>query len=121
MDRLLWISMAVGVALIVTVLHSLRREHIRAEYSISWLAAGFLLFVLARWTAALDWAAAFLGVPNPAAALLALGFVMFVAVLYRVSMIVSSLKDNNIALAQKVAILEFHIRRIEQQPDAHRN
>jgi hypothetical protein len=121
MDRLLWISMIVGVCLIVTVLHSLRREHIRAEYSLSWLAVGFLLFGLAGWPAALEWLAAILGVTSAASALLLLAFIMFVVVLYRVCMIVSNLKDNNIALAQKVAILEYQIRSLEQNPDAHRN
>ena len=46
---------------------------------------------------------------------------MFVVVLYRVSRIVSSLKDNNIALAQKVAILEYQIRYPQLPSDANRN
>ena len=121
MDRLLLISMVLGLGLIAAVLHSLRREHIRAEYSISWLAAGLLLFVLSRWPSALHWIASSLGLPNAAAALLALTVIMFVVVLYRVSRIVSSLKDNNIALAQKVAILEYQIRNPRFPSDANRN
>ena len=121
MDRLLLISMLLGLGLIATVLYSLRREHIRAEYSISWLAAGLLLFLLSRWPSALDWIAAFLGLPSAAAALLVLTVIMFVVVLYRVSRIVSSLKENNIALAQKVAILEYLIRNPQPPSDANRN
>ena len=121
MDRLLLISMLLGLALIFAVIHSLRREHIRAEYSISWLAAGLGLFVLSRWPSALDWMAALLGLPNAAAALLVLVIIMFVVVLYRVSRIVSSLKENNIALAQKVAILEYQLRHPQQLSDANRH
>jgi hypothetical protein len=34
---------------------------------------------------------------------------------YRFSLIISQLKDDNIALAQRVAILEYHIRSYKDQ------
>ena len=39
---------------------------------------------------------------------------VFLLVLYRISMILSSLKDNNIALAQRVAILEYQINTLRE-------
>ena len=39
---------------------------------------------------------------------------LFVLVLYRSSMVISSLKDANIALTQRLAILEFRIESHEE-------
>jgi hypothetical protein len=114
MQRVLDVTALLSIALIVRVLLSLRREHIRVEYSISWLAASLLILILSQWPAALAWIAGALGVSNAPSALASIAMVVFLLVLYRVSMILSELKDNNIALAQKVAILEFEISHLRQ-------
>ncbi|MBK5294159.1 MAG: DUF2304 domain-containing protein [Acidobacteriia bacterium] len=114
MDKLLNVTAALSIVLIVAVLFSLRRAHIRVEYSVSWLAAGLAVFVLTRWESALIFLAQASGITYPPAALLAITMAVFLIVLYRMSMIISTLKDNNIALAQKVAILEF---RMQSRPE----
>jgi hypothetical protein len=35
---------------------------------------------------------------------------------YRFSIVISKLRDDNIALAQRLAILEFHIQSLRKQP-----
>jgi len=114
MSRLLLFTSLGSCILILMVLQSLRRAHIRVEYSISWLAAGFGLLMLSRWESGLVWLSKVLGVTYPPAALLGVGVGILMLMLYRVSMVVSELKDNNIALAQKVAILEY---RLQSLPD----
>jgi hypothetical protein len=103
MDRLLNVTTAISIILLLMVLFSIRRQHIRVEYSMSWLLAACGLLALSRCRPALDFVATRigLGVDSP----LALFLIMF----FRYSMIVSHLRDDNIALAQRVAILEFHI------------
>jgi Sec-independent protein secretion pathway component TatC len=54
------------------------------------------------------------GIHYPPAALAAIAMGLFMLVLYRISMILSRLKDNNIALAQKVAILEYELRHLQE-------
>ena len=45
MDRLLKVTTVLSIALMLLVLFSVRRSHIRVEYSMSWLiAASALLF-----------------------------------------------------------------------------
>ena len=63
---------------------------------------------------ALHWLGRFLGISYPPAVLLSITIGVFLLVLYRISMIVSKLKDNNIALAQKVAILEYQIEALRE-------
>ena len=123
MDRLLNVMTIFSVLLIGVLLASVRRAHIRVEYSVSWLAAGVALLVLSRWQSALVWIGDLLGVTQtgPAAAPLVLVMVtgaLFVMVLYRLSLRISSLKDSNIALAQRVAILEFRLESLDEKAKA---
>ena len=95
--------------LLVLVLVSLRRAHIRVEYSMSWLAASAALLGLSRARPLLDGVARWLGIPGSPVALVLIAGSLFLLMFFRFSIIVSRLRDDNIALAQRVAILEFHI------------
>jgi hypothetical protein len=110
MDRLLTATTILSIALMLLVLFSLRRSHIRVEYSVSWLAASVVLLVLSRSNGLLAWIANFLGLKDPPLALLMLVFGLFLLVFYRFSVIISDLKDANIAMAQRLAILEFQLQ-----------
>jgi hypothetical protein len=110
MDRLLDVMSLVSIVLIASVLTSLRRAHIRVEYSVSWLGAGVLLLVLSLFRSLLPQLASWLGISYPPVALLVVVAGVFLFVFYRFSVVISALKDSNIALAQRVAILEFQIR-----------
>lgn len=109
MDRLLTVTTVLSIALMLLVLFSVRRSHIRVEYSVSWLAAALVLLILSRSHALLTWIAGFLGLSDPPLALMMLVFGLFVVVFYRFSVIISDLKDANIAMAQRLAILEFQL------------
>ena len=92
------------------VLFSVRRARIRVEYSVSWLAAAVILFALSRSSSALTWIAGELGLADPPLALMLLIFCVFVIVIYRLSVVISDLKDANIAMAQRLAIVEFQLQ-----------
>jgi hypothetical protein len=122
MERLLSVATLLSAALILTVLFSLRRAHIRVEYSVSWFAAGLVVLVLSRWESALHWLGGVMGISYPPAVLASITICLFLLVLYRISMILSALKDNNIALAQKVAALEYRINElVENREEAARS
>ena len=114
MDRLLNVTTVLSIVLLIVVLVSVRRAHIRVEYSLSWLlAAGFML-VLSRARPVLDYVTRNFGIPDtPLTLFLAAGSV-FLIMFFRFSVIISHLRDDNIALAQRVAILEYHIRGLER-------
>ena len=114
-DRLLSVTFGVSLLLIAAVLFSVRRAHIRVEYSVSWLVAGLTMLILSRSTVALDTIARLLGIEYAPAALLLIGLSLFLAVFYRFSIIISDLKDANIALTQKLAILEYRIQNINEE------
>ena len=117
MDRLFNVVAVFSVIVIVWVLSSVRREHIRVEYSVSWLLAAAVLLVLASWKTLDDWIAAALGISDSFTAFAMIAGAAFLAVLYRLSLRISGLKDSSITLAQQVAILEF---RLEALSEKHR-
>src|SRR5579864_337018 len=114
MDRLLNFTTGMSLLLIVLVLASVRRAHIRVEYSVSWLLASVAILVLSRSPTLLDAAAAQLGIADSPLALMLLAGCVFVIIFYRFSLIISKLKDDNIALAQRVAILEYHLQSMHE-------
>ncbi len=114
MQSLLNITTVLSVFLLLFVLFSVRRAHIRVEYSMSWLLAAGGMLLLSRARPVLDYATRHFGIPDtPLTLFLAAGSV-FLLMFFRFSMIISALRDDNIALAQRVAILEFHIRSLQQ-------
>jgi hypothetical protein len=115
MDRLLNAMTVLSLGLLLIVLRSVRRAHIRVEYSVSWLGAAATLLVLSRWKRALHWIGQFIGIGDPPLALMFIIGCLFLVVLYRFSVVISDLKDANISLAQRVAILEFHRRARNEQ------
>ncbi len=116
MERLLNAMTVLSIVLMLVILFSVRRSHIRVEYSVSWLAAAVILLVLSRSPGALNWIAAQLGLTYPPLALMMLVFCVFLVVIYRLSVVISDLKDANIAMAQRLAIVEFQLQnRNEEQ------
>jgi hypothetical protein len=118
MDRLMNVFAVLSALLLLAVLVSVRRAHIRVEYSVSWMAAAVLVLALSRWRALQQWLASALGLDNAPLAVLTVAGAIFLVVLYRFSMVISHLKDTNIALAQKVAILEFRVESLQQKSEA---
>ncbi len=117
MERLLNVMTVFSFMLIVFVLRSVRGAHIRVEYSVSWLGASITLLILSRWRGALEWLGRFLGISDAALALVFIIGCLFLVVFYRFSIVMSDLKDANISLAQRVAILEFQLRSANEKQE----
>ena len=115
MDSLLHVTTVLSIVLLTMVLVSVRRAHIRVEYSVSWLLAGAVLLILARWRTLDDWMAAALGISDSFIALAMIAGAAFLVVLYRLSLRISGLKDSSITLAQQVAILEFRLDALSEK------
>jgi hypothetical protein len=115
LERLLNVMTGLSVLLILMVLASVRRARIRVEYSVAWLVGAAALLVFSRARGLLGSIADLVGVTYPPLALMLLVGVVFLLIFYRFSVIISQLKDDNIALAQRVAILEYHLQTLKNQ------
>jgi hypothetical protein len=109
MDRLLNVTTALSIVLLVVVLISVRRAHIRVEHSVTWLLAAVAMLVLSRVRPVLDLIRRVAGLPDTPLTLFLLAAGVFLMMFFRFSVIISHLRDDNIALAQRVAILKYHI------------
>ena len=112
MESLLHVTTILSVVLIILILISVRSAHIRVEYSVSWLLAAFGMLVLSRARPFLDFLTRRFGIPDTPLTLFLIAGSVFLVMFFRFSVIISHLRDDNIALAQRVAILEFHIQSI---------
>jgi hypothetical protein len=110
MDRLLNVTAGLSLVMLVFVLISVRRAHIRVEYSVTWLAAVAAMLVLSRARGLLETFRHWSGLPDTPLTLFLFAAGVFVLMFFRFSVIISHLRDDNIALAQRLAILEFHLR-----------
>ena len=110
MDRLLHVTTGMSIILLILVLISVRRAHIRVEYSITWLVAAAAMLVLSRARPLLEAVRKWSGLPDTPLSLFLFAGGVFILMFFRFSVIISHLRDDNIALAQRVAILEYHIR-----------
>ena len=110
MDRLLNVTTFLSIGLLVMVLFSVRRAHIRVEYSVSWLLASAAMLILSRARPVLEYITRHTGIPDTPLTVFLVAGSVFVIMFFRFSIIISHLRDDNIALAQRVAILEFHVR-----------
>ncbi len=117
-DRLFHVLTGLSCLLIVLVLSSVRRSHIRVEYSVAWLMAGVVLLVISMNKRLMHWVAELMGIEYPPVAVLMIIFCVFLVVFYRFSLRISDLKDANIALAQRVAILEYQLKSSHEAKEA---
>jgi len=117
MDRLLNVTTGVSLVLLLLVLISVRRAHIRVEYSVTWLLAALAMLILSRMHGALDALRTLLKLPDTPLALFLFAGTVFLVVFFRFSIIISHLRDDNVALAQRLAILEHRLHGLEHDED----
>jgi Uncharacterized conserved protein (DUF2304) len=97
--------------LVLVVLELIRRRRLRERYALLWLATGVVLTALSAWRDGLNTIAGWVGVRSyPPAVLFAVGILFILAVLLHYSTVVSRLSDQNVVLAQRLALLEQELR-----------
>jgi hypothetical protein len=108
------VFLILGLAALFVTLFSLRRENIRTEYSVSWLAVGAILTILSLSPRTIDVGSRTLGL-DPQVFFVIVAGSLISGLLFEISHLVSRLRDENVMLAQRVAILEFRLERTNEQ------
>jgi hypothetical protein len=108
------VSIAGAIAsfvLVLVVLELIRSRRLRERYALLWLVTGVVLTVLSAWRDGLNTIAGWLGIRSyPPAVLFAVGILFILAVLLHYSTVISRLSDQNVVLAQRLALLEQELR-----------
>ena len=109
------VSIAATIAsllLLLVVFELIRSRRLRERYALLWLVTGIALTVLSAWRDGLNTIAGWLGIRSyPPAVLFAVGLLFVLAVLLHYSTVISRLSDQNIVLAQRLALLEEQLLR----------
>jgi hypothetical protein len=103
-----------SVVLVLVVFELIRSRRLRERYALLWLLTGIVLVVLSAWRGGLNTIAGWLGVRGyPPAVLFAVGLLFVILVLLHYSTVISRLTDQNVVLAQRLAMLEAKFRERE--------
>jgi hypothetical protein len=108
------VSIAATIAslvLVLVVFELVRSRRLRERYALLWLLTGFVLVALSAWRGGLNTIAGWLGVRGyPPAVLFAVVLLFVILVLLHYSTVISRLSDQNVILAQRLALLELRLR-----------
>jgi cell division protein FtsW (lipid II flippase) len=109
---------AASLLLLAVVFELIRSRRLRERYALLWVLTGFVLLVLSAWRGGLNVIAGWFGVETyPPAVLFAVALLFVLAVLLHYSTVISKLSDQNVILAQRMALLELELSaRSEPQP-----
>ena len=100
-----------SLVLLLVVFELIRSRRLRERYALLWLLTGLLLTVLSAWRDGLNTIAGWFGIRSyPPAVLFAVGILFILAVLLHYSTVISRLSDQNVVLAQRLALLEGELR-----------
>lgn len=109
--RVSLVGVAASLLLILVVLELVRGRRLKERYALLWLATGAVLLVLSAWRGGLNTVAGWLGVTGyPPAVLFAVATLFVLLVLLHYSTVISKLTDENVELAQRIALLEQRVR-----------
>jgi hypothetical protein len=99
-----------SLLLILVVFELIRSRRLRERYALLWILTGLVLVVLSAWRGGLNTIAGWFGVRGyPPAVLFAVGLLFVILVLLHYSTVISRLSDQNVILAQRLALLELEV------------
>ena len=100
-----------AVAMALYVLDLVRRRRLSEEYSLLWVIASSTIAVLGFCTPLLVWVTQLLGILGAASTVFAMGLAFAMAMLLYLSVKMSRLGQQNLALTQELALMRYELER----------
>lgn len=116
-SRLQIVAIIVTLALLIFVFELVRRRKLMERYSLLWLLAALVLLVLAVFSDLLSTVSTAIGIATPSNALFAVAIGFLVLLVLHFSTTISRLTDESKVLAQRLALAEERLHRIDGQPE----
>jgi hypothetical protein len=113
------VSIAAAIAatlLLGAIFELIRRRRLQERYALLWLLTGFVIFLLAVWRGALVKISTAVGIAYPPSALFVIAAFFILVVLLHYSTVISELSERNVALAQRLALLEQRLKEAVESP-----
>jgi hypothetical protein len=116
-NRLQAVAIIITVGLVVLVIELIRRRKLMERYSLLWLLAAVVLLVLAIFGDLLAQFSSAIGIATPSNALFAAAIGFLVLLVLHFSITISRLTDESKVLAQRLALAEERLHRLDGSPD----
>lgn len=98
-----------------TIFELIRKKKLMEKYALLWFGSILVMVVLTIWRELLEKVAALMGVYYAPSALFLIAFFCGLLVMLHVTIVISSLTEQNVILAQKVSLLEMKLERLSQK------
>jgi Uncharacterized conserved protein (DUF2304) len=119
-NRLVLVAVVASALVIVWILLLIRNRRLQERHAILWLAAAIISAVLGAWQDGLGAFSRAIGVSYPPSALFLVVFVLFGLILLDTVIELSRTVARTRTLAQRIALLEERLRRVEgEAPEAN--
>lgn len=115
--RLQVVAIIATLAMLFGVLELIRRRKLMERYSLIWLFAALVLLALAVFSDLLSEFASAVGIATPSNALFAVGIGFLVLLVLHFSTTISRLTDESKVLAQRLALAEERLHRLDGRPE----
>jgi hypothetical protein len=109
-----------AVALLLVIFELIRSRRLQERYALLWLLTGVVMLVFALWRGGLARVSHLVGIQYPPSALFVLAALFILLVLLHYSTVISELAEKNLALAQRLALLENRLREQAREPEPER-
>jgi hypothetical protein len=119
--RIQVVAIIAAAALLVVLLDLVRRRRLLERYALLWLFSAAVLLALAIWRDLLADISDLIGVAYPPNALFLIAFGFVLVLLLHFSIAVSRMSDQIKVLAQRLALLDEHVRNSEQRAAAEKD
>lgn len=113
MARVEVVALMGTVGLLLMIVEAVRRRRLSENYSLVWLLMAGVLVVLSLWRHGLDVLGNLIGIFYPPSALFVVGFGAVLLILFRFSIVISQLTEQNRRLAQHLALLDWQLRQAQ--------
>ena len=119
--RIQVVAIVAAAGLLLVLLDLVRRRRLLERYALLWLFSAAVLLALAVWRDLLADVADLLGVAYPPNALFLIAFGFVLVLLLHFSLAVSRMSDQIKVLAQRLALLDEHVRDQDAKASAERD
>jgi hypothetical protein len=114
MEKVQVLAMGLSLALLVFVLHLIRKRYLREQYSLLWLLFCVIIFVFSISTQWMEGAASLLGVKYAPSLLFLVGILLCLMLILHMTVIVSRLAERVIRLTQELGLMKHQMDKAGQ-------
>jgi hypothetical protein len=105
-----------AIILLAVIFELIRSRRLQERYALLWLATGGVILFFSLWRGALGRFADLVGIAYPPSALFVVASFFILVVLLHYSTVISELSERNLALAQRLALLEQQLKETTESP-----